>query len=224
MTALAAKAASFTSTPNSHGPPLTSNNGGVHEFLASLQPTTIFHPPLGTSTSPPVEFRIENSMVADSETHHHHDDCWPTDFIALQADITQTFTTFSAFLDTLAPFPTKPLLCSPQWKWHQSQQPTMMFLALLAVGNQWLMPMMLQSSSILDTSLWIYLHYSERFSNSQMTWKPFLTPCWTQLVISNAVTTDTTPTAGQCHYQYPTWWPQTDQPPIPLNMLPLATI
>jgi len=113
MTALAAKDASFTSAPNSQGPPLTFDNGVVQEFLATLRLNTIFHPSLGTSTSPPVAFHVENSTVANGKTHHHHDGSRLTDLAALRADITQTFATFSTFLDTLAPLPTKTIPVQP---------------------------------------------------------------------------------------------------------------
>jgi len=36
---------------------------------------------------------------------HHHDGHQLVDLTALQMEITQTFTNFSAFLDTLAPLP-----------------------------------------------------------------------------------------------------------------------
>ncbi len=101
MTALAAKDTSFTSTPTPQGPSLISNNTIVQEPLQSLHPNSIFPSPPTTSTSCPIAFCVANPMVVDGDVHHHHDSRQPVDLAILQAKITQTFASFSAFLNTL---------------------------------------------------------------------------------------------------------------------------
>ncbi len=103
MTALAAKDASLTSTPNSQGPPLTPDNSVVRELSKNLHPNTNFQPPPNTSTPHTVAFRVENSTVAGSEAQHHHEGRRPMDLAALRKEITQTFSTFSMFLASLVP-------------------------------------------------------------------------------------------------------------------------
>jgi len=100
MMALAAKDASFTSAPTLQGPSLTSNNIVVQELSKSLHPNSIFQLPPTNSTLCPA-FCVENPAIINSDAHHHHDGCWPTDLTVLQAKITQTFNNFSAFLTTL---------------------------------------------------------------------------------------------------------------------------
>jgi len=103
MTALVAEDATFTSAPHMQGLALNPNNIVVQMFSENPHMNTTFHSSPITSTQSSVTFCIANPTVNDGDVHHHHEGRRLVDLAALQADIIQTFTTFSAFLSTLAP-------------------------------------------------------------------------------------------------------------------------
>jgi len=67
-------------------------------------------PTLRPSTVCSIQLAIDNSMVDDSDTSHHHDSHWLVDLAALCNEIAQTGASFHALLDTIIPLPVPPTI------------------------------------------------------------------------------------------------------------------